>query len=92
MKTIAFGWLAIIILVFVVALTACSSAPIVKTVEVPVAVKCTPPVIPKPAFQYPACVVPGETLFNLAKCALADLRLHMGYETELEAGLTSCSP
>jgi hypothetical protein len=91
MKTIIFWTLAIFVTVWCMALTACSSTPIVKTVEVPVAVKCTPPVIPKPAFQYPGCVVPGETLFNLAKCALADLRLHMGYEQELEAGLTSCS-
>lgn len=91
MKTIAFGFLALFITVWCIALTACSTEPTTRTVEVPIVVKCTPPVIPKPKFQYPACVKDGETVFNLAKCVLADLRLHIGYENELEAGLSSCS-
>ena len=66
------------------------SAPAVKTVEVPVPVKCNPPQIEKPAFQYPSCVHPGESLFNMSKCVLSDIQLHLGYEQQLEAALVGC--
>ncbi len=91
MRYVGIIWLGLIVTVWCIALTACTSVPTVKTVEVPVTVKCTAPAIPKPDFQYPGCVNPGETIFNLAKCVLSDLRLHMGYEEQLEAGLNSCS-
>lgn len=62
----------------------------VKTVEVPVPVKCNPPQIEKPQFQYPACVQPGESIFNMSKCVLSDIQLHLGYEQQLEATLEGC--
>lgn len=62
----------------------------VKTVEVAVPVKCTTPKIEKPQFQYPTCVQPGESIFNMTKCVLSDIQLHLGYEEQLEAALGGC--
>jgi len=75
-------------LCLVLLLAGCAST--VKTVQVPVPVKCNPPQIEKPQFQYPACVQPGESVFNMTKCVLSDIQLHLGYEEQLEAALGGC--
>lgn len=72
-----------------VVLSGCSTTA-VKTVEVPIPVKCNPPQIEKPAFQYPSCVLPGESVFNMTRCVLSDIQLHLGYEQQLEAALVGC--
>jgi len=62
---------------------------VIQRVEVPIAVPCKAEVPAKPAFNFDK-LTPEQDVFDKTKAALADRKLHLGYETELLAALNSC--
>jgi PBP1b-binding outer membrane lipoprotein LpoB len=62
---------------------------VIQKVEVPIAVPCKAEVPVKPAFNFDK-LAPEQDIFDKSKAALADRKLHIGYETELLAALKSC--
>ncbi len=62
---------------------------VIQRVEVPIAVPCKAEVPPKPNFNFDK-LTPDQDVFDKTKAALADRKLHIGYETELLAALNSC--
>ncbi len=62
---------------------------VIQTVEVPVAVPCKAVVPVKPDFNFDKLNV-DQDVFDKTKALLADRKLHLGYEGELLAALTSC--
>jgi uncharacterized lipoprotein YajG len=82
------------ILLSCILLTACGTTkPIISVqpqeVFVPVAVACKAVVPSKPDFNFDKATV-DQNIFDKIKALLADRKLHLGYETELLAALTSC--
>jgi len=62
---------------------------VIQRVEVPIAVPCKAEVPTKPDFNFDK-LTPEQNVFDKTKAALADRKLHLGYETELLAALNSC--
>lgn len=62
---------------------------VIQTVEVPIAVPCKASVPLKPDFNFDKLSTDHD-VFDKTKALLADRKLHMGYEGELLAALTSC--
>jgi PBP1b-binding outer membrane lipoprotein LpoB len=62
---------------------------VIQKVEVPIAVPCKAEVPVKPDFNFDK-LAPEQDIFDKSKAALADRKLHIGYETELLAALKSC--
>jgi hypothetical protein len=85
----------LLILALVSLLTGCATNTppgintVIQQVEVPIAVPCKAEVPVKPDFNFDK-LTPEEDIFEKSKAALADRKLHMGYETELLAALKSC--
>lgn len=74
-------------------LSACATPPprvITKTVSVPVSVKCTAEVSPKPAYAADAVSLDG-TIFALVQALLIDREQRKAREAELEAARAGCS-
>lgn len=62
---------------------------VIQRVEVPIAVPCKAEIPVKPTFNFDKLTV-EQDIFDKSKAALADRKLHLGYETELLAALNSC--
>lgn len=62
---------------------------VIQKVEIPIAVPCKAEVPVKPDFNFDKLTV-DQDIFDKSKAALADRKLHIGYETELLAALNSC--
>lgn len=83
-----------ILLCAIVLLTGCATTEpaintVIQTVEVPVAVPCKATIPTKPDFNFDKLNV-DQDVFDKTKALLADRKLHLGYEGELLAALTSC--
>lgn len=62
---------------------------VIQRVEVPIAVPCKAVVPLKPDFNFDKLTI-DQDVFDKTKAVLADRKLHLGYEGELLAALTSC--
>ena len=62
---------------------------VIQKVEVPIAVPCKVEIPAKPAFNFNE-LKEEQDIFDKVKALLADLKLHAGYEEELNAALNSC--
>lgn len=62
---------------------------VIQKVEIPIAVPCKAEVPPKPDFNFDKLSI-DQDIFEKSKAALADRKLHIGYEIELLAALNSC--
>ena len=62
---------------------------VIQTVEVPIAMPCKAVVPTKPKYNFDTLTI-GQTLYAKSQATLADRKLHLGYEVELEAALNSC--
>lgn len=69
------------------ALAACTSAPRIERIAVPV--PCHASIPPRPAMPTEA-LVPGAALDVFAAAAIAEIERREGYEGELRAALTAC--
>lgn len=79
---------------FAVILSGCATCePVIKTViqtvEVPVSIPCKTEIPVKPEFNFDS-INENQDIFDKTKALLADRKLHIGYEGELEAALKSC--
>jgi PBP1b-binding outer membrane lipoprotein LpoB len=80
-------------------LTGCATQPntIVKTVEVPIAIKCKIPPQDKPSLPFTelnwSTLSPEEKedLHFLTKLMLAEIEFRKGYETKLEVAIETCN-
>jgi hypothetical protein len=73
-------------------LSACAAPePVFKpvSVEVPVAVPCKAPAVPKPASALRQAVLTAP-LFDKVKAALVEIDVRKAYEARLEAALAAC--
>lgn len=72
-------------------LTACSPQLIVKEVKVPVPVPCKIVSPEKPVYPLQEAKKNESNIFNITQKALAEIELRQGYETKLEAAITECN-
>ena len=89
---------AAIAILAALALTGCATAPVqpivqIKTVEVPVAIKCvTDPAPVVPAFvDTPEAIAAAPDVFARAKLYVVGRLQRIGYEGELAAALKGCT-
>lgn len=61
----------------------------VQRIEIPIAMPCITPTPQQPAFNIPQ-LKQSDDIFVKTKSILADIELHVAYETELLAALLSC--
>lgn len=77
----------------VLALGGCACKPTIKTeiqiVEVPISVPCSVAFPERPDFNFDKLTEDSD-IFDKTKALLADMKLHLGYEIELEAALRAC--
>jgi len=71
----------------------CATKEIIKyetiTVEVPIPIGCLTPIPPKPDYNFDRLTVDSD-IFEKIKALLADRKLAIAYEKELESALASC--
>jgi hypothetical protein len=84
----------LLILLSALILSACATdGPVINTVvqrvEVPIAVPCKAVVPAAPDLSFDK-VTPDQDIFDKTKSLLADRKLHLGYEADLLAALSSC--
>ncbi len=84
--------LLVAILLTLVLLTGCATAPRVELqrVSVPVPVECREPIPVRPAMPTEA-LAPGVLPFDLLRAALAEIDRREGYELQLRAALGACT-
>jgi hypothetical protein len=86
---------ALLVAVVALSLAGCATTekPVITTViqkvEIPIAVPCKVEIPTKPEFNFDK-LTEQQDIFEKVKAMLADLKLHMGYEEELNAALSSC--
>ena len=84
----------VLVLLSIVALSSCASAPrspaVVET-RVQVNVPCDPGPVPAPAFPIDG-LTGDEDLFNKAQTMAADIEVREGYESRLRSAVDSCRP
>jgi hypothetical protein len=62
---------------------------VIQKVEIPIAVPCKVETPVRPEFNFDKLSV-DQDLFEKTRALLADIKLHIAYETELRAALKSC--
>lgn len=82
------------ILTVVLLLSACATdKPVIQTeiqkVEVPISIPCNVDIPVPPQFNFDKLTI-DQDIYDKSKSLLADRSLHIGYENELLAALTSC--
>jgi len=80
--------------VAIILLAGCAAQPVVapvtiQRVDIPVAIPCKATIPTAPDFSFGKLTV-DKNIHEKTKALLSDRLLHIGYETELLAALTSC--
>lgn len=85
-------WIAVILLIIVVALSACQQSPIYvpKEVKIPVGIKCKVELPLEPEWNINK-ISKDAPLAEKLKVVLADLELSKGYIIQLRAAARACS-
>lgn len=80
-------WLPILFMFAALALAGCAGR--VAQIEVPVAVPCRAPDIPKPAFAIDT-ITPDADVFEVARALWATIEQYEAYELQLQAAVDAC--
>jgi hypothetical protein len=80
-------WLPILFLFAALSIAGCAGR--VAQIEVPVAVPCKVPDVPKPAFAIDT-IPPDADIFTVVRALWATMEQHEAYEIQMQAAIDAC--